>query len=57
MLVTGVGLITANPWHLLFAILTGLLIDRMAIRREEVHLAANFSDEWQEYAARVRRWL
>jgi protein-S-isoprenylcysteine O-methyltransferase Ste14 len=34
-----------------------LLTQRLAIVREEAHLAALFGDAWTAYAARVRRWL
>jgi protein-S-isoprenylcysteine O-methyltransferase Ste14 len=34
-----------------------LVLTKLAIEREEAHLAARFGDAWAAYRARVRRWL
>lgn len=44
-------------WLALAAPLTMLAVTRLAIVREEAHLALRFGDDWRAYAARVRRWL
>ncbi len=56
-LISGIGLASANPWQLMAAIVAGILIGQLAIKREEKHLAANFSKQWAAYSSRVRRWL
>jgi protein-S-isoprenylcysteine O-methyltransferase Ste14 len=53
----GLGAASANPWFVPAAIAAALLTQRLAIVREEAHLAALFGDAWTAYAARVRRWL
>lgn len=47
----------ANPWFIPAALITAVLIQRMAIRREEAHLAILFGPAWTAYARRVPRWL
>lgn len=44
-------------WLLLAAVVAALVTHRLAILREEVHLAANFGGEWQAYVSRTSRWL
>lgn len=34
-----------------------VLVDRLAVVREERYLAARFGAEWDAYRARIRRWL
>lgn len=34
-----------------------VLVDRLAVVREERYLAARFGAEWEAYRSRVRRWL
>ncbi len=46
-----------NPWFAVAALLAAVLVQRLAIRREEAHLAAMFGSAWQDYARRVPRWL
>lgn len=53
----GLALVFDVPWFLLTAPIAALAVDRLAIRREEAHLAARFGEEWRAYAARVPRWL
>ncbi len=57
LIMAGFGGMTASAWYDLAAILCLVLDDRLAVRREEAHLAARFGEQWQAYAARVRRWL
>lgn len=51
------GFAFANLWYTIAAAFMVLLLDRLAIRREEAHLAARFDRAWQDYAARTPRWL
>lgn len=34
-----------------------VLVDRLAVVREERYLAARFGTDWEAYRAKVRRWL
>ena len=53
----GLGLIFGNAWLLALAILTGVLITRLAILREERHLEASFGKAYRDYRKKVRRWI
>lgn len=57
LVLAGFGGIAGSPWYWLAAVIALLLVDRLAVRPEERHLAARFPAEWAAYAARVRRWL
>ena len=57
VLLFGLGLVNASLWYGLVIAPFMLAVSRMAIIREEAHLAARFGAEWSTYAARVRRWL
>lgn len=57
VLLFGLGLVNASLWYGLVIAPFMLAVSRMAIIREEAHLAARFGSEWSAYAARVRRWL
>lgn len=57
LLVAGLGLVFDNLWLVALAFLAAYLVQKLAIEREEAHLAARFGKEWEAYAARVRRWL
>jgi len=57
MLTFGLGLLFATPWLLLAAPLAAFVTARLAIAREETHLAAKFPREWQRYAANTPRWI
>lgn len=46
-----------NPWFAVAALIAAVLVQRLAILREETHLAAMFGSAWQDYARRVPRWL
>ncbi|MEZ5774936.1 MAG: isoprenylcysteine carboxylmethyltransferase family protein [Hyphomicrobiaceae bacterium] len=53
------GLGLALDWPVLLALVpvTVVLIDRLAIAREEAHLAHRFGEEFAAYRERVRRWI
>lgn len=57
LLLLGVGLALPSAWMLAAALVAALLVDRLAIRREEQHLAARFGPAFADYAARVPRWI
>ncbi|QNN65616.1 isoprenylcysteine carboxylmethyltransferase family protein [Sphingomonas rhizophila] len=39
------------------ALLAGLIVDRIVIRREEAYLTRRFGDDYRAYLDQVRRWL
>jgi len=53
----GIGLGIGALWFLPLAFAAALLVERLAIRREEVHLASRFGADWTAYAARAPRWF
>jgi protein-S-isoprenylcysteine O-methyltransferase Ste14 len=53
----GAGFCFENTWFVLFGIVGAFMVDRLAIRREEIHLAASFGARWTEYSSRVPRWF
>jgi protein-S-isoprenylcysteine O-methyltransferase Ste14 len=57
IMVSGFALAFANPWFIPCALAAAFAVGRLAIRREEAHLAAMFGAEWDTYAARTRRWF
>lgn len=57
LLLVGVGLVLSSAWMLAAALVAAVLVDRLAIRREERHLAARFGPAFVDYAARVPRWI
>ncbi|WP_246661641.1 MULTISPECIES: methyltransferase family protein [unclassified Tardiphaga] len=57
MLMGGIGLAFAAGWFAIMEIVSAFIVDRLAIRPEERHLAARFGKQWIDYASRVPRWL
>lgn len=53
----GVALVLVLPWLLVTTLMVAVLVDRLAIRREERHLAARFGAAYADYAGRVPRWI
>lgn len=53
----GFGFVFGSIWLLAGALLAGVLVDRLAIRREELHLTARFGAEFAKYVQHVPRWL
>ncbi|MEO7071549.1 MAG: isoprenylcysteine carboxylmethyltransferase family protein [Rhodanobacter sp.] len=53
----GLALALALPWLLVTTLIVAVLVDRLAIRREERHLSARFGPAFSEYARRVPRWI
>ena len=56
-LMAGIGFAFGNCWFVLLGVVSALVVDRLAIRREERHLGARFGQDWLDYASRVPRWL
>ena len=52
----GLG-IAFSGWFIILAVLAIVIIDLLAIRREEAHLAIRFGDGWHDYAHHVPRWI
>lgn len=57
LLLVGVGLALPSLWMAAGALLAATLVDRLAIKREERHLAARFGQAYADYAGRVPRWI
>ena len=57
LLTIGLGLAMGNPWLLLAAFLAAFAVTKLAIEREEKHLARKFGTAWHHYAKKVRRWM
>jgi len=56
-LLVGLAIVLANPVFLIAAYLNVILVNKLAIEREEAHLANCFKEAWHAYAARVPRWI
>jgi protein-S-isoprenylcysteine O-methyltransferase Ste14 len=57
LLVLGAGMFFGKWWLIMFAPVAALITQKLAIEREEKHLAAKFGAAWEEYSAKVRRWV
>ena len=57
LLVAGAGLAFGIGWLIPAALAAALATAKLAIAREEQHLALRFGEDWQAYAARTPRWL
>ena len=57
LMMVGAGLAFGNPWRIATGLAAALLVERLAIRREEQHLDARFGPAWRDYSARVGRWV
>ncbi len=57
LLVAGAGLVFGIGWLILAALAGAFATRKLAIEREEAHLALRFGQDWQDYAARTPRWL
>ena len=57
LLMFGIGLAWEALWFLPLAFCAAILVENLAIRREEAHLAMRFGPEWETYAASTPRWL
>lgn len=57
ILLAGFAIALRWGWLAILTPLTVLAVTRLAIVREEAHLALRFGEEWRAYSARVRRWF
>ncbi len=57
MLTIGAGLCFGVVWFLPLAFVAAFLTQKLAIEREEQHLAAKFGKPWRDYTHKVRRWF
>ncbi|WP_206931516.1 methyltransferase family protein [Roseococcus thiosulfatophilus] len=57
IVMTGAALAFANPWFLPAALLAAVAVTRLAILREEAHLAARFGAAWVAYSEQTPRWV
>ena len=57
LLVAGAGLIFGVAWLIPAALAGAIATRKLAIEREERHLALRFGQAWSDYAARTPRWL
>ena len=56
-IIIGLSMSNGSLWYLLMVPAVFLLIQELAIKREEAHIAARFGEQWEHYVATVRRWL
>jgi protein-S-isoprenylcysteine O-methyltransferase Ste14 len=57
MLTIGAGFFFGIIWFIPLAFLAAFFTTKLAIEREEKHLAAKFGKPWRDYARKVRRWF
>jgi protein-S-isoprenylcysteine O-methyltransferase Ste14 len=57
LLQAGLGVLLANAWVVVLAPVACWVIDRTAIRHEEVYLEQKFGSTYAQYKSSVRRWL
>lgn len=57
MLTIGIGLVSGVAWFLPLAILAAFATQKLAIEREERHLASVFGKKYRDYMKKVRRWI
>lgn len=53
----GAALAFSNPWFLMTGLVAAIAVIRLAIKREEAHMAASFGAAWEAYAQRTGRWF
>lgn len=53
----GLALVLETVWLLLAVPIVSAAVQKLAIEREERHLAAVFGGAWEAYRRRVRRWV
>ena len=57
VLMIAIGLITANVWFIVLAVIAAYATQKLAIEREEKHLQARFGKKYIDYTKKVRRWI
>ncbi len=57
LLIAGIGFAIDNRWMLLGGAVLYILLQELAIKREEKHMEAQFGAQWLDYTKAVRRWV
>jgi len=57
LMLAGAAVAFGNPWFAAMAATAVFVVTKLAIEREELHLATLFGSAWRDYAERVPRWL
>lgn len=57
ILLAGAALAFCNLWFLPAAAIASFAVLRLAVLREERHLAARFGAAWEDYRSRTGRWF
>lgn len=57
LLMIAIGLITANVWFIILAVIAAFATQKLAIVPEEKHLQARFGKKYIDYTKKVRRWI
>lgn len=57
LLMVGAGLLFGIAWLIPAGLIAAYVTQRLAIEREERHLATRFGAAWEAYAAKTPRWL
>ena len=57
LLMLGIAMISGILWFVILAVVAAFITQKLAIEREEKHLAARFGKKYFDYAKRVRRWI
>lgn len=57
LLMFGIGLIAGILWFIPLGLVAALATTKLAIEREEKHLAQRFGKRFHDYAKTVRRWI
>ncbi|MGL4490732.1 MAG: methyltransferase family protein [Rhizobiaceae bacterium] len=57
MLTIGAGVCFGIIWFIPLALAAAFLTQKLAIEREEKHLASKFGKPWRDYTHKVRRWI
>ena len=52
-----IGLIFGAAWFIPVALLAAFTVQKLAIEREEKHLAEKFGKRYRDYCKRVKRWM
>ncbi|MEL6946123.1 MAG: isoprenylcysteine carboxylmethyltransferase family protein [Pseudomonadota bacterium] len=57
LMVAGFGFALGSRWFFIGALVLFVLLQELAIKREERHMDAKFGATWRDYAKAVRRWI
>ena len=57
LLMIGGGLVSGAAWFFPLAFFAAFLTQKLAIEREEKHLAERFGKPYRDYCKKVRRWI